>query len=103
MFTTHGRVVHSELSRGVVRLPVRDTETLLSKYVDTGFGYQPYTPSDRHHQPYGDHDRYGVSLSKPAWVCEQVEQHPQLRLLAYTESAWMGRQDAVACLLDGTG
>ena len=88
VFTTHGRFFYREIRQGRLQFNVRDTNTLLSDYETAGFGFQPQLHNDR----------YGISLSTPAWVCNQVGQHRGLRLVAYTERGWRGWQDAVACL-----
>lgn len=91
IFTTHGRLFYSEIEQGHLRFDIQDTDALLRDYEGSGFGYQTY-----------DHtDHYGISLSTPAWVCQQVASHPGLRLLANTERGWGGWQDAVACLRGG--
>jgi SAM-dependent methyltransferase len=40
---------------------------------------------------------YGTSLTSPAWVCEQIERLPRLRLVNYKERGWGSMQDVVAC------
>jgi SAM-dependent methyltransferase len=87
VFTTSGRVQHAELKDRTRRFAIGDHDALAHDYEITGFGFQLYTHLDN----------YGISLASPAWVAEQVGQHPALRLLAVTERGWNGRQDATAC------
>lgn len=89
VFTTHGRLHAEEIRRGRQEFPVRDLAELVAAYERDGFGYQRYIDFEAN---------YGISLSSPTWVCEQLARCPDLELLMYTERGWMGRQDAVACV-----
>jgi hypothetical protein len=40
---------------------------------------------------------YGTSLTSPAWVCQQIERMPRMRLVNYMERGWGSMQDVVAC------
>jgi hypothetical protein len=41
--------------------------------------------------------KYGICVSKPSWVCRQIESLQDLRLITYTERGWDNHQDSVAC------
>jgi SAM-dependent methyltransferase len=88
VFTTHGRGVAEALQEGRRRFGVKDSRALLEGYRLGGFGFSLYAHSTA----------YGISLSKPAWVCGELERHPGLSLSMYTEGGWNGQQDAVACV-----
>jgi SAM-dependent methyltransferase len=89
VFTTCGRSIADELRTGRREFPVRNLEALVAAYDADGFGYEPYP----------DHEwDYGISLSSPAWVCSELERHPSLKLISYTEQGWDGFQDAVSCV-----
>jgi SAM-dependent methyltransferase len=88
LFTTNGRNVQVELASGAVRWKLSDEglAEVLRGYEEDGFGYSDWA---------GAVD-YGSSLSRPSWVCAQIERRPGLRLVSYREKAW-GRQDIVVC------
>jgi hypothetical protein len=58
----------------------------LAGFDESGFGYAPY----------GEGVEYGVSLAKPEWVCRQLADISQTRLVAYLEHGWTGHQDVIA-------
>ena len=89
VFTAHGRNIVGRLRRGDFRDAIDPTrgKRLLRAYDDTGFGYTDYSGQSG----------YGVSLSAPSWVCDRIERSETLRLVAYTERAWLGH-DVVACV-----
>ncbi len=69
-------------------LPASTTERVLRDYAETGFGFSPYEWTDD----------FGLTVASPAWVCRALERLPSLRLLGYTERAWVDSQDVVACV-----
>jgi SAM-dependent methyltransferase len=87
VFTTHGRGSIEELRVGERSFSIDDAAELLSSCDRDGFGYQNYV----------GHDNFGISLSRPWWVCSELERHQALELVCYTEGGWNGRQDVVAC------
>jgi SAM-dependent methyltransferase len=87
VFTSQGRRVAEGLRRrDLWDLSEEMTETLLSGYDEHGFGFDNYPGYDR-----------GLSLAKPSWICAELDQHPELRLLGLRERGW-GIQDAVSCV-----
>jgi SAM-dependent methyltransferase len=93
VFTSQGRNVRRQLVEREVDWPLGDDaiEQIVRGFDETGFGYADWQGS-------GD---YGTSISRPSWVCAQIEQRPGLRLIGYRETGW-GRQDVVACACTGT-
>jgi SAM-dependent methyltransferase len=90
VFTVNGRVIRKEIENGRRTFPIQDAGTsLLRDHGDRGFGFEPYLNSD---------GAYGISLSSPAWVCRELERHPELGLMLYMEGGWNGRQDGIACV-----
>jgi hypothetical protein len=63
---------------------------ILADYDETGFGYRDWP----------DLAGYGLSLSKPAWVCRKLEEQPSLHMLTYLEDV---PQDVVSCRLAAVG
>jgi SAM-dependent methyltransferase len=84
VFTTRGSLVAEEMrtSRRDFGLE-RSGRSLLEGYDQAGFGFDK------------SNAQYGLSLASPGWVCRELERYRSLRLIAYIESAWGGRQDVV--------
>lgn len=59
---------------------------MLDGYNKAGFGYSDYAMQEG----------YGVSLTKPSWFMEYVENRTDSMLLYYSEQLWAGHQDAFA-------
>jgi SAM-dependent methyltransferase len=89
IFTVNGRTIANDVRSGKRKFGIEDHSRLVRRYARGGFGFEPYTHSD---------GGYGISLSSPSFVWKELEQHPGLKLLMYTEGGWNGRQDAVACV-----
>jgi SAM-dependent methyltransferase len=87
VFTVHGRGAIEELRVGQRTFAVADADGLLERCDRDGFAYEHYL----------GHDSFGISLSRPWWVCRELERHARLELVLYAEGGWNGRQDAVAC------
>jgi SAM-dependent methyltransferase len=90
VFSLHGRFVAHRLrtrsvTYGLDELQIRH---VLDGFRLTGFGYVDY-------QPGAD---YGLSLTAPSWVCRQLEQRRDLRLIGYEETGWNHHQDVVSCV-----
>lgn len=64
----------------------RDTD-LLAEYEATGVAYRRYP---------GWTDDWGLSLVKPQKLIELGQEHPEARLIMYTEVGWASAHDAVA-------
>jgi SAM-dependent methyltransferase len=96
VFTTHGSFVAQRLRSGEGNYGMDDKSisTILSGYDRVGFGYADYAPEIVLQVGV---KKYGVCVSKPSWVCRQIESLTNMRLVAYTERAWDNHQDAVAC------
>jgi SAM-dependent methyltransferase len=87
VFTSQGRRVAEGLRRrDLWDLDEKMVEKLLTGYDEHGFGFDNYPGYDR-----------GLALAKPSWVCSELDQHPELRLLGLRERGW-GIQDTVSCM-----
>jgi SAM-dependent methyltransferase len=96
VFTTHGPFVAERLRarEGHYGLDDKSISTILSGYDRKGFGYADYS---RDIVLQVGVKKYGVCVSRPSWVCQQIESLTNMRLVAYTERAWDNHQDSVAC------
>jgi SAM-dependent methyltransferase len=97
VFTTHGPFVANKLRTHVGEYGLNDegVSRILDSFNKTGFGYVDY-PSEV--LPRVGVTKYGFCISKPSWVCRQIESMPNMRLITYTERAWDNHQDSVACM-----
>ena len=87
VFSTQGRRVAEGLRRGDLwNLSEETVGKMLAGYDEHGFGFDNYPGYDR-----------GLSLTKPSWICSELENHRELRLLGLREWAW-GIQDVVSCI-----
>ena len=89
VFTTHGEPIAKMMREGeaLFGLTPEALQEMLAEYEQGGFSYRDYRPGAG----------YGVSLSKRAWVEEQVAQTAGLRLLQMREPGWCA-QDTVICV-----
>jgi trans-aconitate methyltransferase len=104
VFSTHGRFAAEMARLGKYNFGLHDAplSSLMEGYERDGFGYAEYVDDlkDRLDIP-----TYGVSLTSPQAVFDQVAQHPLLRVISYAERAW-GGHDVVTCLrepIEGLG
>jgi SAM-dependent methyltransferase len=89
--TTHGRRSASLIEQGFdYALAPRALEHVLQSYRARGFGYHDYD---------GQHG-FGISLSSPAWVIEQVTRLSELRTIGYLEAGWDQHQDVLSVAKD---
>lgn len=90
VLTTNGRRVADMLCTGVTDLGLEEDawHELVRGYKATGFGYRDYPA----------YTGYGLSLSAPSWVVQQLERRPGLRLVTLAEMAWGSVQDVVSCV-----
>lgn len=90
LFTTHGRLSEKWIREKIHTYGVdpKKLPRLLAAYKDKGFGYAPYP---------GSAD-YGITLSSPSWVLEQIRQHSNLRVVLLNETGWDSHQDVYACM-----
>jgi 2-polyprenyl-3-methyl-5-hydroxy-6-metoxy-1,4-benzoquinol methylase len=97
IFTTHGPFVAQRMRSGVFNYGLDESEVakLLANYDTTGMGYGDYP---NHVPAMVGVTRYGISVSRPSWVCGQIERVSKLRILSYCERAWDNHQDAVTCI-----
>jgi len=95
--TTHGPYVAERIRTGECTYGVQEqyVPALLQSYVDTGFGYGNYEQRSLNTM---ELTKYGISVSKPSWVCRHIERLPNVRLLTYTERAWDNHQDCIALM-----
>ena len=89
VFTTHGRRVAEwmRVGRSNHGLDEPSLAAVLSDYERQGFGYSNYQAEAG----------YGISLTSPAWTCNQLVRIPGLRLRMYNEAAWDNHHDVIAC------
>lgn len=88
VFTTHGigaeEYIHS--GRNTYGLAEQQAQRLVRRYQRYGFAFQPY-------QTGGD---YGISLSSPMWVMDQIRKLPQTRMTLVLEKGFHNHQDVLA-------
>ncbi len=92
VFTTHGRYFAESLAANSdlrsFRMGPASRAEMLADYEDRGFGYQAYA----------EDPEYGLSISSPSWVMASLARFAtELRVVSYTERAWRGTHDIVAC------
>jgi SAM-dependent methyltransferase len=102
VFTTHGPFVAERIRTGESNYGIdeRLIPAMIRDYDATGYGYGDYPD---HILPMVGVKRYGVSISRPSWVCSQIERQPDFRILTLTERAWDYHQDSFACMRTQTG
>lgn len=85
--TVHGPGIRANIRAGWnYWLTPAQLQQLWSDCKRTGFGYQRYPKRDV---------EYGISMSQPAWVLEQVAKLPTLQVVGYTERGWDNHQDVL--------
>jgi SAM-dependent methyltransferase len=89
VFTTHGHLYARLLRQDAINSSVADPHQIVAEYKRDGFGYQDYM--------FGL-PNVGFTVSSPSWVCRELERHPSLRLVLYSERMWGGLQDVVTCM-----
>ena len=83
--TVHGRTVLRNITGGATYgLTEESRAGLLADLEETGFGFRNYV----------GWDDYGISISSPNWVYNELLQHSP-RIALYSEALW-GSQDVVA-------
>ena len=89
VFTTHGRRSVQLMAGGIYAYGLRPDERreLLQGYQTSGFGY--VLPASQ---------RFGLSLSSTAVVCQEIERCHELGLIGLHEGGWADHHDAVACV-----
>jgi SAM-dependent methyltransferase len=89
VFTAYGRLQANAIRDRVDTLDLREDhlEQIVRDYDERGFGFFPDLHPELEH---------GDALARRSWVCSQLDRFASLKLLMYTESAWLG-QDVIAC------
>jgi SAM-dependent methyltransferase len=89
VFTVYGRFIADGLRDRSVTLDLTEEQAdiVLCDYDKTGFGFYPGLAPEIN---------FGDCVATRSWVCEQLDQTPNLKLLLYIEEGWLG-QDVVAC------
>ncbi len=87
VFSTHGRFAYNNIKNFDYGLRLHQKLWVKIKYNIFDFAYVNYLR----------HFGYGVSFSKPSWICSLIEKLPQLRLLASMEKAWDNHHDIIIC------
>jgi len=90
IFSVHGRAMIDNIRNktntyGLDEPPLRN---LVEEAEAKGFGYEKYPHSTA----------YGISVSLPAWVRNQLIAYPSLQLLRYSEKGWDNHHDVVSCI-----
>jgi SAM-dependent methyltransferase len=90
VFTTGGRFVIEQMKAGKrsVGLDGNQATELIADFERTGFGYQEYLRRPG----------WGLARASPAWVCAQLDEVPELRLIAFVERGWLQSQDVISCV-----
>ena len=89
--TTHGRLVAWKMENGTdYGLDAGTRAAILASYRAGGFGFRDYP----------GHQRYGHSLSSPAWAVAQAVGVPDFRLIGYVEAGWDDHQDVLSVAKD---
>jgi SAM-dependent methyltransferase len=91
VFSAHGLSVYRRLM-GVDRshdygLPYWRDPLVCRSYERNGIGYANYQNSKE----------FGISISSPAWVCDQIRQIPKLTTVHFAANAWCKVHDIYAC------
>ncbi len=91
VFSAHGLLVYYRI-KGIDRsynygLPHWRDTLVCHSYERNGMGYANYAQSAD----------YGISLSNPAWVCDQIRRIPELTMVHFSASAWHNYHDVYAC------
>lgn len=87
----HGRYSAMKGAEFAYTTPECWTE-ILAGYESTGYGYADYPKGLGYVTQDGP---YGVSLSKPAAILEDVARIPGVRVFSYVERGWAGHQDVL--------
>lgn len=90
LFTTHGHWVAERIRNGTASygLAVESLAPLFAGYDQSGFGFQEYPGQTA----------YGISISKPSWVCARLEHLSGLKIVCFQERGWLRHQDVFACV-----
>jgi SAM-dependent methyltransferase len=93
VFTTHGydayrRMVTEDFN---FCIPYDRKSAILYEYDHNGFGFVQYPGNDSY---------YGLSLSSPEWVLKQITNLGSLRVVCFSEIAWVNFHDCFACVRD---
>jgi SAM-dependent methyltransferase len=86
--TTHGELVAERMRVGnLYGYPETSILRTLRTYRHAGFAFLEASPEEID---------YGISIAKPEWVVRRLLEHPDFRLVLYTEALWANHQDVVA-------
>ncbi len=90
VLTTSGRSVAERLraNDALYALDSAQCADAVRGFDEHGFGFA--------RQSSGGLDEWGISVSKPSWVVSQMERHPDVKIVSYTERAWANHQDVVS-------
>lgn len=95
VFTLHGREAERRMRQGVSTygLDPAGLADLLDQYSDKDFAFR----SNRGDQAaLGIDSDYGISMTTPCWVFDQVRRMRDLKLVSYTERGWDDHQDVIS-------
>ncbi|MDT7540775.1 MAG: hypothetical protein QOE33_679 [Acidobacteriota bacterium] len=98
IFTTHGDLVAETIAdeTSFYDITRADAEMMQSSYRATGQGYSDYPRSLGYFDFHPEERGYGVSLTSPAWVREQVREIGGLREVYFRARGWHDHQDVFA-------
>jgi SAM-dependent methyltransferase len=91
VFSAHGLLIYYRI-KGIDRsynygLPRWRDPLVCHSYERKGMGYANYSGSED----------FGISLSNPAWVCDQIRRIPELTMVYFSASSWHKYHDVYAC------
>jgi SAM-dependent methyltransferase len=90
VFTTHGRLSHHWLTTGHCDYGIpQSSAAVVRQYRKTGFGFARYP---------GAKDAYGISVSHPSWVLNQLARIGEMRIVHFIEKGWDQHQDCYGCV-----
>ncbi len=80
VFSTHGRIAALlAKNRNPIYGNLVDTRELYERYKRTGFSFLPYDQA---------YPTFGITLTSPEWVVRQLQQIPDIRIVAFEEGCW---------------
>jgi SAM-dependent methyltransferase len=106
VFTVHGRTAiwglqHHSLAKSRLTKEQLDEETRAFK--ESGFAFVPYTERLIGFMSKAGVDLspglYGLSFTRPDWVCARLAEYPEFSLMSYIEGGWGRNHDTVAVSL----
>jgi SAM-dependent methyltransferase len=103
LVSIHGEEIAGRLRdpvQGPVYIPSEEgRQAILEGYEKDGFGFAEYPTSPETRALHAEPSSYGISLTKPSWICSLIERRPELQAVTFTEARW-GGQDVIGLVRD---